>query len=109
MTQYARGANFEREIRNDLDGKGYFCVRSAGSHSPVDILALDEGCTLFIQAKTGGAISLADWNALYNLASRYRCIPLVAERCDGKIKYSEINSTLKPRQRRDTAMNVYKP
>lgn len=40
---YQRGANRERKIKADLEGEGYaLVVRTAGSHSPVDVIAIKE-------------------------------------------------------------------
>lgn len=44
MSQYARGANFERELINLLEANGYSCLRGAGSkgkifNEKVDIVA----------------------------------------------------------------------
>lgn len=35
MSQYARGANFERELINLLSENGYSCVRGAGSKGQI--------------------------------------------------------------------------
>jgi Holliday junction resolvase len=42
MTNYQNGANRERRVVNSLKEQGFDLVfRSAGSHSPVDLFALD--------------------------------------------------------------------
>ena len=40
---YRNGANRERRIMKKLTAEGWFCIRSAGSHSPVDIIAFKSG------------------------------------------------------------------
>lgn len=50
---YLRGRRFEYEIIHKLTADGYTCVRSAGSKSPVDIVAINEEEVLLVQAKTG--------------------------------------------------------
>ena len=48
---YVRGANIEYKIKKDLESKGYFCLRSAGSHSCVDIACITPTNILLIQVK----------------------------------------------------------
>lgn len=54
MTNYRRGADKEYRIRNKLLSDGWTIVqRSAGSHSPIDIFAIDSRIRVikFIQSK----------------------------------------------------------
>jgi len=37
---YNNGARRERRIMKKLEKEGWFCIRSAGSHSPIDIIAI---------------------------------------------------------------------
>jgi len=37
---YINGARRERRIMKKLEQEGWFCIRSAGSHSPIDIIAM---------------------------------------------------------------------
>ncbi len=37
---YARGANFERKVKSEMEAKNYLCIRSAGSHSAVDVVCI---------------------------------------------------------------------
>jgi hypothetical protein len=64
---YVNGANFERRIKARLEADGYTCFRTAGSHTPCDLIALKPGPLgyvngrrerislppLFVQAKGG--------------------------------------------------------
>ncbi len=68
MTAYERGVHFEKRVSAYLRADGYFCIESRGSHGPVDVLAVKKGQILAVQAKTDGAISIADWNELRTLA-----------------------------------------
>lgn len=52
MTNYAKGANFERLLGKRLEKQGYFVVRSAGSHSAVDLVAIREYTVRLIQVKS---------------------------------------------------------
>jgi len=61
---YNNGARRERRIMKKLEQEGWFCIRSAGSHSPIDIIAIkslpkSRGWLLlkFIQSKKTGYLS----------------------------------------------------
>ena len=70
MTNYARGANFERQIKAHLEAKGYFVLRSAGSHGTVDLVAFGPKWPVwFIQAKIHGTMSPAERRELYRYAN----------------------------------------
>jgi len=73
LTQYTRGRAYEYKALRILRKKGWFCHRSAASHSPVDIFAGKEGKSLLIQVKSGrGRVSdkarktLVDWGTAFN-------------------------------------------
>lgn len=58
MTNYVKGANYERELINILKSHGYKAQRTAGSHSPFDIMLWKENAdnkrivwVAFLQAK----------------------------------------------------------
>lgn len=53
--QYRRGRNLEYAIVYDFASRGYTAQRTAGSHSPVDVLAVPDigGGLVFVQAKLG--------------------------------------------------------
>lgn len=63
MSKYSSGAKFENEVKRALEKRGYFVIRSAGSKSPVDLVAFKEdnsdslknnmSSVLFIQCKYG--------------------------------------------------------
>lgn len=82
MSNYARGFRFEHRIREVLEAAGCLVVRSAGSHTAVDLIAVREAApTLFVQCKAGKkGISPAEWNELFELAVRYKALPLAAIR-----------------------------
>lgn len=49
---YVKGVKFEREVMSILSDQGYFCLRSAGSHSWCDVVAVNLNEVKFIQCKT---------------------------------------------------------
>ena len=70
MTNYRRGADFERRVCVDLTSYGWASFRSAGSRGVADVLGIRPGEVALIQCKTDGMISLAEWNNLWELAWR---------------------------------------
>lgn len=84
MSQYARGAQFERVVRALLVGPddaptGWTIARSAGSKTKVDLWAVApyQGLAL-IQCKLNGLCPPAERAALIDLARRARAVPVVA-------------------------------
>jgi Holliday junction resolvase len=92
MTQYSRGADFERKVKADLQSNGWFVVRAAGSHGPVDLTAQAPGpIVAWVQCKRDGKMSLVDRRALQLLAVAFDACPILAFKDDdGSLKYSEI-------------------
>lgn len=69
MTNYAAGTRFEHRVRDHLTANGYQVVRSAGSKTKIDLIALKPGQILLIQCKRNGQLPAAEWNALVTLAA----------------------------------------
>lgn len=74
----AKGTRFEHVVKRDLEERGYFCMRSPASKSPIDVLAVDSSDVLFVQCKTNGRLDPAEWNVLYELAMKHGGTPLLA-------------------------------
>jgi Holliday junction resolvase len=93
MTRYSRGADFERKVKADLQANGYFVVRAAGSHGPVDLTAQAPGpIVAWVQCKRDGRMSIVDRRALVDLASAFNAVPVLAFKDDDKkLKYSELS------------------
>lgn len=51
-TNYQRGYNFERYVFKLLEERGFHVFRSAGSHTPVDLIAFNADGFYLIQLKT---------------------------------------------------------
>ena len=64
MTNYAKGANKERMVKKVLEAAGMTCVRSSGSHGPVDLVAWNKDRIYFLQIKYNCRITDAELNAL---------------------------------------------
>lgn len=98
-TPYRRGRDFERAVRQQLERRGYFVMRSTMSKGPVDLLAVGPltaraGISgLFVQAKRTGEISSVEWNVLFELARRFGGWPVVAFRpSDRKTAYYRLDA-----------------
>jgi Holliday junction resolvase len=75
---YRIGRAFEYRVRDHLEKGGYFVVRSAMSHGPVDLVGLKRGVVLLVQCKMRGRISRGEREALCSLAERVRGLPILA-------------------------------
>lgn len=51
MTNYQRGYEIERKIVNEQRKRGYTAFRSAGSHSPIDVVYFDGESIHLLQVK----------------------------------------------------------
>jgi Holliday junction resolvase len=86
-----QGANFELQIMADLDRYGYTTMRSSGSRGAVDVVAVGDHETLWIQAKiTNPMISPAERRAVFDLTTRARGTAIVAHRDSGTVLYRRL-------------------
>jgi len=69
MTNYAAGTRFEHRVRDHYTDNGYQVVRSAGSKTKIDLIALKPGQILLTQCKRNGVLPPAEWDALVDLAA----------------------------------------
>ena len=77
--KYISGRTFEYKVKSFLEGQGYFVVRSAGSHSPVDLVAVDSlGQVLFVQCKLKGAMTKKEQKDFAGFTNKYNCTPIFA-------------------------------
>ncbi|MBC9786399.1 Holliday junction resolvase [Heliobacterium chlorum] len=60
-TNYQRGYEIERKIVQDLTSHGYLVLRSAGSHSKIDVLGIRKDRILAVQSKRTKAFSLSTY------------------------------------------------
>jgi Holliday junction resolvase len=81
VSNYSAGTRIEYLVRDDLQAKGYHVMRSRGSKGAADLVAVGQGCVLFIQCKRGNPqIKPYERAALVRLADRLPVIgvPVVA-------------------------------
>lgn len=98
--QYRRGADLEREIRDDLQREGYFVIKSGGSKTPVDLAAFKPGQTLFLQVKRNGRLDTRDWNELHDLARELHVTPVMATKPKrGQLAYWVMTGQRTPRSK----------
>jgi Holliday junction resolvase len=81
---YRHGRRFEYMVRNKLREAGFFAQRSPASKSVMDILAVRPGEVWMVQCKRGGALGVAEWNALFDTAREYGAIPILASQEAGR-------------------------
>ena len=55
---YVKGVRFERRVKAYLERKGMVCLRTAGSHGAVDLVAFNSVTGMFIQCKDVKSASL---------------------------------------------------
>lgn len=107
-TNYQRGAAFELRVKHHLEVNGYEVIRSAGSHSIIDLIALKPGQLLIIQCKASEKPALlpADRQRLTAFAAwlnnenawvssephPHDCLPLLAckTKTGGHIEYRHV-------------------
>lgn len=75
---YRLGRAFEYRTRDALKALGFFVLRSPGSKSPIDLVAIRSGEVLFVQCKRHGQLGCSEWNELFKLARACGAIPVLA-------------------------------
>lgn len=83
-TNYSRGADFERRVARDLERYGMVTVRSAGSHSPTDIVALHKGEVTCVQCKRDGRLDPDEWNEFWEWCEVAGATPIVAAKAPSR-------------------------
>ena len=98
MTRYSKGAKFENEVIKHYRDMGMLCLRSAGSKTPIDVIAISEilgkPVVYLIQCKYGNAkMSKKDIIILKKLAWKYGSIGMYAFRnkYEKRINFIQLN------------------
>jgi Holliday junction resolvase len=94
-TNYRRGADFERRVVKDLEGRGWSVVRSAGSHKPADVVAMLHGSTVCVQCKRDARLPPAEWNKFWKWCENGGATPVMASvpKSGRGIRYHLLNGT----------------
>ncbi|MFQ6055539.1 MAG: restriction endonuclease [Methanosarcinales archaeon] len=75
---YSRGVKLEYKVKNLLEEKGYFVMRSVGSHGPVDLIAGNGREIIVIQCKTNlERINKEDIRSLNIAAVKLKAKPFI--------------------------------
>ena len=90
MSGYSKGANFERRVRKHLEKQGWVVFRSAGSHSPADLIALRTGEVMLIQCQLSKPFPRDKGLALELLRLELNCQICFAWREGRKLKLEEL-------------------
>lgn len=90
MSNYSRGADFERRVQRYFEKAGWFVIRSAGSHTPVDLGAFKGAEACLIQCKIDGALSVAERQQLQEIAKYTGCQVFLISRQEHKMISEEI-------------------
>ena len=88
MSNYDIGRKFEGRVKRHYESEGWFVIRSAGSHSLIDLVALRSGEVVLIQCKTDGVLSPLEREQLRTLASVSLCQVVMISR-EGRRMVSE--------------------
>jgi Holliday junction resolvase len=85
---YVNGRGREYRAKAHFEGLGYFVVRSAGSHSPADLVAVKRGEVVLVQCKPPGGMSRDELVKFVALAKRLSVKAIVySNREDFKVVY----------------------
>lgn len=99
---YRRGYNLENKVANELKEKGFFVIRSSGSHTPVDVIgSYSNGngshTTLAVQCKVGSSSFTAkDGIELVQWANAFNARPVLVEKTDKTRWYLLVNGCFIP-------------
>ena len=80
MSQYSKGANFERRVIKHLRSEGFRAHRTAGSHTPIDVMAGIDGRSYGIQCQLDDYFLPAKIEALKDEAKEYGAVPMLCWR-----------------------------
>lgn len=93
--QYRKGASFENKVKDILLEDDWMAIRSAGSHSILDIMADKYGQVWFLQCRTNGNLSGKERIELIALAKKHKAVPILAYKKKGDTIFEEVK-LLKP-------------
>lgn len=94
MVGYRKGASFENQVKDVLIDDDWFAIRSAGSHSIIDVLALKVDEKWLIQCRTNGNLSNKERKELITLAEKHKATPILAYKSRDGIVFQEIKSKI---------------
>jgi len=84
---YVNGRAFEYRVKNYLEKKGFFVVRSASSKGPFDLIAINRYMTYGIQCKANGKVSKKELETIREIIKDKPIIGAIASRQGKKIHF----------------------
>ena len=90
MSRYSVGANFERTVKKKLEKENWYVLRSAGSHSIVDLVCFRDGEVRLVQCKVDGYLSPNERKQLLELAAQNGFCAYLVKRDGKEIIFEEI-------------------
>jgi Holliday junction resolvase len=96
MTPYNKGRAFEYRVQRDLESRGWWTIRSAGSKGPADIVAIKGGKVLLVQCKANAERYKREGLLLAALARSIGAHALIARRVRRKLVYEAADDGQSP-------------
>jgi Holliday junction resolvase len=90
MSNYSIGANFERRLIKYLREQGFRAHRTAGSHTPIDVIAGIAGRCYAFQVQIDRYFPPAKIEALKDEAKEFGAIPFIAWREGKELEMEEL-------------------
>jgi len=87
---YVRGRSGEYWVKGLLEDQGYLVIRSAASHTPIDLLAAKDGVRLAVQVKVRGGFTKGEREELLRWAKRFEAKPILATKRRGRWVFKEV-------------------
>ncbi|MCP8309708.1 MAG: restriction endonuclease [archaeon] len=86
-SSYEKGRSSEYYVKLILESMGYsFIIRSAASHTPIDLLASNGSEIIAVQVKARKYLSEDERRNLIEWASRFKAKPMLAYKKKGRWK-----------------------
>lgn len=82
--RYNKGRRNEYRLMRLLETAGYICLRTAGSHSPFDVVGVGPAGVILAQCKTNKWPTPAEWETLRNFPTPSPVEKLVYRFDDGR-------------------------
>lgn len=81
LRSYIKGRNIEYKVKKWLEEKGYYCIRSAGSHGIIDLFCGNGKKLLAIQVKTSlSQIKQEELKKLRAAAEKLKAKPVIIDK-----------------------------
>jgi len=87
---YVRGRSAEYWVKGMLEAQGYLVIRSAASHTPIDLLAAKDGVRLAVQVKLKGGFTKEEKAELLRWAEQFAAKPILAMKRRGRWVLKEV-------------------